>query len=211
MKNLTFFVTLFASLLSIAQENSITGTVKDTDGNPITGANVIILETAKGASTGTNGTYTIAGLSEQSYFVQVSYLGFQTITKSILVPYEGPLDFQLSQTSDQLSEVVVSANRRLQDIQKTPASVSAIGAKQVEQLQVKNFNELSSIAPNFRSYDDGGTGAFTLFSSRGITTVDSNPAVALYIDDVPYFSTFAFPMALGDVDQIEVLRGPQGT
>ncbi|MEM9649878.1 MAG: TonB-dependent receptor, partial [Bacteroidota bacterium] len=179
--------------------------------NPIPQANILILDSPKGAYTDLNGNYTLEGLSPKTYFFQVSYLGYQTITQSVQIPFEGSLDFQLLQASDQLGEVVVTANRRLQDIQKTAASVSAIGAKQVKQLQVKNFNELSSIAPNFRSYDDGSVGSFTLFSSRGITTLDTNPAVALYIDDVPYFSTFAFPMALGDVDQIEILRGPQGT
>ncbi|MEM8999560.1 MAG: TonB-dependent receptor [Bacteroidota bacterium] len=199
------------SITALAQKNTLSGTVTDSEGNPIEGANVFILQTTKGSSSDEDGTFRIEGLKEQSYFLQVSYLGFQTITKPVNTTITDQIDVVLSQVSDQLNEVIVSANRRLEDIQKTPASVSAIGAKRVEQLQVKQFNELNSIAPNFRSYDDGANGSFTLFASRGISTVDNNPAIGLYIDDVPYFNTFAFPLSLADVEQIEVLRGPQGT
>ncbi|MEL6917018.1 MAG: TonB-dependent receptor [Bacteroidota bacterium] len=211
IKRLAHLAITLCTITAIAQENSISGTVTDQTGNPITGANVAILETSKGTSTKNDGSYNITGLSNKSYFIQVSYLGYQTITKSLRVPFEGEFNFQLSQTSDQLGEVVVTANRRYEDIQKTAASVSAIGPKQVEQLQVKQFTELNSIAPNFRSYDDGANGSFTLFASRGISTIDNNPAIGLYVDDVPYFNTFAFPLSLADVEQIEVLRGPQGT
>ncbi|MEM9078885.1 MAG: TonB-dependent receptor [Bacteroidota bacterium] len=208
-KKLTFLVTLFFSLCSIAQENSITGTVKDSEGNPIMGANIFVLGTSLGASTDIEGNFKVERLEAQSYFIQVSYLGYQTITRNVRAG--DTIDFALSQISDQLNEVVVSANRRLQDIQKTPASVSYVDAKQIEQLQFKELGELNSIAPNLRVFDDGGTGSFSVVSTRGISTIDLNPAVGFYVDDVPYFTTFAFPLELSDVDNIEVLRGPQGT
>ena len=203
---------LFLTVIGLnAQDAVIQGTVTDVDGNPILGANILLLESSKGASSDVEGKFTIQGLNEGPYFIRISYLGYRPITQQINVPSDTSFDFTLSQTSDQLGEVVVTANRRLQDIQKTAASVSAIGTKQVEQLQIKQFTELNSIAPNFRTYDDGGIGAFTLIASRGITTVDTNPAIGLYLDGVPYFSTINFPINLSDVDQIEVLRGPQGT
>ncbi len=210
-KNLIGLGLLLVSIVAMGQESTITGTVTNMDGTPIAGANVYILGTGQGASTNTDGLYTIPGLKQRSYFLQVSYLGFQTVTKSVQVEENNTVDFVLSQNPDQLGEVIVTANRRLQDIQKTAASVSAIGVKQVEQLQVKQFNELNSIAPNFRSYDDGATGAFTLIASRGISTIDFVPTIGLYVDEVPYFTTTAFPLSLSDVEQIEILRGPQGT
>ncbi|MEM0931051.1 MAG: TonB-dependent receptor [Bacteroidota bacterium] len=209
--NISLIIMLLFSVLATAQENTLSGTITDTEGNPILGANVFVLGTGLGASTDIDGLYRIEGLKKQRYFLQISYLGFQTLTKNIQVDEESIYDFVLSQTSDQLNEVVVTANRRLQDIQKTAASVSAIGIKQVEQLQVKQFGELNSIAPNFRAYDDGGTGSFTLIASRGISTIDFVPTIGLYVDEVPYFTTFAFPLSLSDVEQIEILRGPQGT
>ncbi|MEM9868969.1 MAG: carboxypeptidase-like regulatory domain-containing protein, partial [Bacteroidota bacterium] len=156
---------LFLTVIGLnAQDAVIQGTVTDVDGNPILGANILLLESSKGASSDVEGKFTIRGLNEGSYFIRISYLGYRPITQQINVPSDTSFDFTLSQTSDQLGEVVVTANRRLQDIQKTAASVSAIGTKQVEQLQIKQFTELNSIAPNFRTYDDGGIGAFTLIA-----------------------------------------------
>ncbi|MEM8762227.1 MAG: TonB-dependent receptor [Bacteroidota bacterium] len=211
-KHLLFTLSfLLTTLFTQAQEGVISGKVTDTDGNAIIGANIYILDSREGTSSGEDGTYRLERLKRQNYFIRVSYLGFETQTRKVVVGQNDSEDFQLSPTSDQLNEVVITANRRLQDIQKTATSVSAIGVKQVEQLQVKQFAELNSIAPNFRSYDDGGTGSFTLIASRGISTVDFVPTIGLYVDDVPYFTTFAFPLSLSDVEQIEILRGPQGT
>jgi len=214
MKN-NYFILILLVLVSLtinAQENILKGTVLDTDGNAVVGANIVILNSTKGTSTNFSGEYLIKNLNQRSYFVEFSSLGFQTLTKTIkLESNETVFNIVLEESSAQLGEVVVTANRRLQDIQKTAASVSAISSKEVSQLQVKEFNELSSIAPNFNTYDDGGTGIFTLISTRGISTIDVIPTVGVYIDDVPYFSSLAFPLSLSDVDQIEILRGPQGT
>jgi len=214
MKN-NYFILMLLVLVSLrvnAQDKTLKGTVLDGDGSALAGANIIILNSTKGTSTNFSGEYLIKNLNQRTYFVEFSSLGFQTLTKTIkLESNETVFDIVLEESSAQLGEVVVRANRRLQDIQKTAASVSAISSKEISQLQIKEFGELNSIAPNFNIYDDGGAGVFTPVSVRGITTIDSSPVVGVYIDDVPYFSSVAFPLSLSDVDQIEVLRGPQGT
>ena len=207
---LSFFLTL--TYFSQAQNATINGTVTDINNKLLNGVNIAVLGTSKGVSTDNTGNYTINGLNHRTYFLLVSYLGNQTITKEVtLDTTEKAVDFVLYQTSDELSEVVVTANRRLQNIQKTAASVTAVNTKKIEQLQVQEIAELNAIAPNFRVYDDGGTGSFSIVASRGISTVDLYPTVGLYIDDIPYFTTLAIPLEFSDLDNIEVLRGPQGT
>ncbi|MEL7268279.1 MAG: TonB-dependent receptor [Bacteroidota bacterium] len=202
---------LLFSYFITAQENSISGTITDDTGNPVLGANVLLLNTTKGANSDGDGKYSIENIREGIYYIQISYVGFQTITKDINVQGAAIADFVLNQRSAQLQEVVVTANRKLQNIQKTPAAVSYVNSKKIEQLQVQELGELNTIAPNLRIFDDGGTGSFSVISTRGISTIDFNPAVGFYVDDVPYFTTFSFPLELSDVDNIEVLRGPQGT
>jgi len=208
---LTLLCVLFLSIATPLFSQSISGTITDTNGTPILGANVLLLNTTKGANSDMDGNYSIENVREGTFNIQASYLGFQTITKQITIEGDMVLDFILEESTGQLQEVIVTANRRSENIQKTAASVSAVTSKEIQQLQINEIGEMNSIAPNFRLYDDGATGAFTLAASRGISTIDSNPVIGLYIDDVPYFSTFAFPLQLADVDQIEVLRGPQGT
>ncbi|MGD1947444.1 MAG: TonB-dependent receptor [Croceivirga sp.] len=210
-KNLVSYTLLFFSLTTFAQENTLTGTVTDSNGDKVLGANILILESSKGATTNENGIFTIERLDNGAYYIQVSYLGYQTLTKSIVINGDTVQDFTISRTPGQLNEVVVSANRKLQDIQNTPASVSYINSEQIQQRQVQELGELNTIAPNLRVFDDGGTGSFNVISTRGISSIDLNPTVGFYVDDVPYFTTFSFPLELSDVDNIEVLRGPQGT
>ncbi|MEM0940871.1 MAG: TonB-dependent receptor [Bacteroidota bacterium] len=204
-----FFLLLIFPLVAQYQ---ITGKIQSSNTDFLSGVAVQLLERNKGTVSNSNGNYAIVDLKPGSYYLAFSYVGFETRNQLVeIIDQNAELDIQLFQVPSQLSEVVVTANRRLENIQSTPSSIAAVNAKQIEQLQVKQINELNSIAPNFHSYDDGGDGSFTLFSSRGISTIDSSPVVGLYLDDVPYFNTFAFPISVNDVDQIEVLRGPQGT
>lgn len=195
----------------LTAQYKVSGTVTDETGSPMRGATIQLLNSPKGAITDENGYYTIEEVAAGNYFAEVSFIGFLKKRQKIEVSADVTVDFRLTASQEELESVVVTANRRLEDLQKTAAAVSVVQAKQIEQLQVKQFTELNSIAPNFRSYDDGSTGSFTLIASRGISTIDFTPSVGLYIDDVPYFTTYAFPLSLSDVDQIEVLRGPQGT
>ncbi|MEM8928484.1 MAG: TonB-dependent receptor [Bacteroidota bacterium] len=207
--NLSLLVML--SFVAIAQENQVTGTVTDEDGNPVLGANVFLLDTGKGASTDIQGAFLISDLSSGTYFIQVSYLGFESVTKEFELNTDTTVDFTLVKTLDQLNEVVVTAaNRRLQNVQKAAASVSVANAQEVADLQIGNINELGRITSNFRTYDDGG-GSFPLVSTRGITTIDETPVVGVYVDDVPLFNVSSFPSYFGDIDRIEILKGPQGT
>ncbi len=110
----------------------------------------------------------------------------------------------------QLEEVTVSASKTgLKNQLKVPMSVKAIGAKKVKDLQIQNVNELGRISPNFQTYDDGG-GLFPIFSSRGVFTIEQNPVMGIYIDDVPVFDTFTINNELSNIENIEVIKGGQG-
>ncbi|MEM0941491.1 MAG: carboxypeptidase-like regulatory domain-containing protein [Bacteroidota bacterium] len=172
----------------------ISGKIQSSDNELLPGATIQLLGTNKGFFTNSEGYYTISGLKSGIYFLEVSYVGYETRKVSVeIINTNIELDIQVSQVPSQLNEIMVTANRRLEDVQKTASSVSVIQSKQVEQPQIKELNDLNSIASNFRVYDDDGDGSFTLFASRGISTINTSPIVGLYLDDVPYFNTFAFP------------------
>lgn len=214
MFNKHIVLTLGCILLPLLgwSQHQISGTITDDRNDPLIGATVRLLNEQRGAISNAEGFFELVNLKDGTYFLEFSFLGFESIRRTVtLAGTSASLEITLSQVPAQLNEIIVSANQRLQDIQSTAASVSAIDNKRVNQLQVKQFSELNSIAPNFRAYDDGTTGSYTMFASRGISTYSSVPAVGLYVDEVPYFTTLAFPLALSDIEQIEVLRGPQGT
>jgi len=113
-----------------------------------------------------------------------------------------------------LEEIVVVAQKRVQNIQDVPAAVSALSTSALEKSNVVTVNQLNALIPNFQvsqPFGAGGPGAFTI---RGISSTDfshnqSRP-VALYVDEgVRQLPPLEF-MPMFDVERVEVLRGPQG-
>lgn len=195
---------------SLFAQYQITGTISDEDGEPLIGATVHIMGTVKGTISDANGTYIINDLSSGQYFLEFTYTGFELQQKQVDLNQNQQIDIQMVTASTALGEVIVSANKQLQNIQQTPIAMTAIQSKQIEQLQINELNELNRVAANFNSYDDGG-GSFQVFASRGIYTIDVIPAVGIYVDEVPFFASYGFPTLLNDIERIEILKGPQGT
>ena len=113
-----------------------------------------------------------------------------------------------------LGEIVVTATKRSENIQKVPIAVSALTGDQLAKQGVANVTGIASQVPNLQiamPYSD----AIPIFSLRGISAVDyaqnqSSP-VGLYVDeDYKGVSVFT-SLQLFDVERVEVLRGPQGT
>jgi iron complex outermembrane recepter protein len=119
---------------------------------------------------------------------------------------------------DQLQEVVVTAQKRTENVQDVPISVSAFGAAQLEQRGINSVSQLSNLAPNVNL--DAGTpfsGSDTVLSAyiRGIGQNDFafnlDPGVGVYVDGVYLARSVGANTTMLDVDRVEVLKGPQGT
>ncbi|WP_300117013.1 TonB-dependent receptor [Sphingobium sp.] len=111
-------------------------------------------------------------------------------------------------------EIVVTAQKREQNIQDVPLSVQVVGEAQLGANNVVDFNDLNRVAPSM-VVRTAETPANANISIRGIGTLAFSPgvepSVAVILDDVPLaFQARAFT-DLNDVERIEVLRGPQTT
>ena len=111
-----------------------------------------------------------------------------------------------------LAEVVVTANRRAENLQNVPITVSAVDATQLAASGVTNVQDLQSVVPGANVVNANGAINSHL---RGVGNSNPGPgiepAVALYIDGVYYASTLGVDLDLGDAQEVEVLKGPQGT
>jgi iron complex outermembrane recepter protein len=119
-----------------------------------------------------------------------------------------------------LEEIVVTAQRRTENIQDVPITIQAVSGEQLKQLNVTSFNELVKYTPNV-TFSGNGPGTGNMFirglSSGGApnqsqSTIAPFPNVALYLDD----ESMQFPgrnvdVYLVDMERVEVLEGPQGT
>ena len=117
-----------------------------------------------------------------------------------------------------LSEVVVTARKREERLQETPLAITAVTAAQLEERGAADLADVSNLAPNVIIRTGGvtsGTSAAANVSIRRIGqsdfTINTEPAVGIYLDGVYLGRTLGSILELSDVERVEVLRGPQGT
>jgi iron complex outermembrane receptor protein len=107
---------------------------------------------------------------------------------------------------DELQEVVVTAERREEDLQKVPVSTTVIDSQQMQELGLQTTESIRQDLPNV-------TLAATSFFGReqGVFRMRGIPNVTVYVDGIPEQETFGYFGDLVELDRVEVLRGPQGT
>uniref|UniRef100_UPI0026F0B2C4 carboxypeptidase-like regulatory domain-containing protein n=1 Tax=Mesoflavibacter zeaxanthinifaciens TaxID=393060 RepID=UPI0026F0B2C4 len=157
MKNLLPILTLFLlTNLALAQNGTVSGTVKDNNQAPLFGVNVSLKNTNKGTQTNENGEFEISNLENGDYTLLISYLGFKTreIQLSVLNNQNKNLEtITLYEGNEILSEVIVEGERRNKFSRKKTAYVSKLPLKDIENTQVYSTvtNEIlkSQIVTNF--------------------------------------------------------------
>ena len=117
--------------------------------------------------------------------------------------------------TDDLTEVVVTAQFRAQKLQDTPIAITAVNAALLESRNQNSLADVTAQAPNVSLRETGGAfGPGMSARIRGVGQSDFNPAfepgVGIYIDDVYYSSLTGANFDLLDLDRVEILRGPQG-
>lgn len=114
-------------------------------------------------------------------------------------------------SSDALPEIVVTAQKRSEKLQDVAASASVITADDIENAGVQNIQDAAALTPNLVITDQLRPGIQTV-SFRGFTTVQGGQSpFAIVIDGVQQPGQEFLKQELVDIQQIEVLRGPQGT
>ena len=113
-----------------------------------------------------------------------------------------------------LDEIVVTAQKREQDIQDVGISVSAFTGEQLKALNIQDSSQIAAFVPGVHR---GGAlaGQNTQFTIRGVTQNDFNDIVeapnAVYLDEGYIAIAQAQTFALFDIERVEILKGPQGT
>ncbi len=115
-----------------------------------------------------------------------------------------------------LEEVIVTAQKRTEDMQKVPISLQVLGTEQLEQHQVSGFDDFVKLLPSV-SYQSLGPGQSQLYF-RGIASggdglhAGSLPATGMYLDETPVTTVAGtLDIHMYDIQRVEALAGPQGT
>lgn len=125
-----------------------------------------------------------------------------------------------TQAEEQVIEkVTVTSSRRVQAIQDVPASVFAVAPESFVKSGLTTMGDVIGYTPGFNFESSNGQRGRGAITSRGVSQQGETAVTAMYIDDVPITSNSGFGSAssvffdglLGDIERVELIKGPQGT
>jgi len=152
----------------------------------------------------------IAGTARSSYVVAVG-LG-------VALTGVGAQAQQATSSSDQIEEIVVTAQKRSQNEQDVPIAITTFTAQALQDKNIVDVQGLARLTPNVNldtASPFGGSNQVLSASIRGIGQddfgINLDPGVGVYVDGIYFARTTGANANLLDVDQVEILKGPQGT
>jgi iron complex outermembrane receptor protein len=112
-------------------------------------------------------------------------------------------------------DIIVTAQKREQRLQDVPIAISALSSAALVANRITTVRDLDSVTPNLTVRQIVGGSGLPTYSMRGVVSVGSSlgadRGIALYVDGVYLGNAQGSVFELGDIQRIEVLRGPQGT
>lgn len=137
-----------------------------------------------------------------------------SVSLSAIISVTAPTQLAMAQTDGQNDEIIVTAQRRAESIQSVPVAVTAFDESNIETKQIRSVLDLGGLVPNAQIVNGTGPANSARLFFRGIGEDDSrnpDPAVGTYVDGIFVGRSIGALIEIADVEQIEVLRGPQGT
>jgi outer membrane receptor protein involved in Fe transport len=207
---------VFVLLLTLSVEaGSIKGTIADQDNSPLAGVNIVIENKGVGSTTNEFGFYFLENLSGGNYEIIFTYVGYKSVTLN--------LELQDSETVNQnvvleedilnMGSIVVTAQKKTEQIQDVPISLSLFDAKFLQLNSQVNLDVLDGYVPGFSLNTHSANRPN--FVIRGLTSdaflASAQPRVSVFYNNIPISRTSGALVELYDMERIEVLRGPQGT
>ncbi len=221
MKNskiITLYLTIFmffVANLMIAQ-STISGTVTDELGVPLSGVNVIIEQTNKGAITDFDGNFTISNVEDGSYIASASYIGYTNVKESVAVSgSDVTLTFSMSEDAESLDTVIVTGVTNPQSRIESSVSVTSLKPTDIVESAPRTTAEIFRTVPGIRSESSGGEGNANI-AVRGVpVSSGGSKYVQLQEDGLPVllFGDIAFATADiftrydANISRIEAIRG----
>ncbi|MBE8713177.1 TonB-dependent receptor [Sphingobacterium hungaricum] len=213
-------LTGFVQLSNAQEENpkpiinaTLTGTVIDAvTKEPLQGATIQLEAVTHQVKTDNKGVFQFVTGQKLPFTVNVSIIGYQT---KRLVIETSPAIIELSPRLESLDQVIVTSRRRKEQLQDVPIAISTLRGAALEDAGAFNVNRLKELVPTVQLYTSNARNTTLnirgLGSTYGLTNDGIDPGVGFYLDGVYIARPAATWLDFIDIEQIEVLRGPQGT
>ncbi len=212
-KNLIIITLLLIGSFAHAQK-ALEGIIKDEQGIPLEGASAVVKGTNIYALANAEGKFKIDPNGTVPFSIIVQFVGHKTQEVKVIKITDTPLEITL-QVDNLLDEIIVSSRRRNETPIEVPIPVTVVGGSYIADAGAFNVNLLKEVVPSVQLYSSNprntGINIRGLGSPFGLTNDGLDPGVGYYVDGVYYARPAAATLDFIDIDQVEVLRGPQGT
>ncbi len=133
-----------------------------------------------------------------------------------LVAPAGAQEAEAEQPNDDgIGLIVVTAQKRAENVQDVPIAITALGSQFLETRGVDSIDDLGTVAPNVKFERAPASKTISQIAIRGSVTINPaitwEPAVGLYLDGVYIAKAQGSIFDIADLERVEILRGPQGT
>jgi len=213
-KSILILFSLIITTSFVFAQNTIKGIVKGNNGITLPRATVKVRGTNEKVIADDNGAFTIETKQTPPFYIQVSSIGYKPQDFQILKLQETPIDLVLVEDA-LLDEIVVTSRRRSEVLQDVPIPITVIGGQAAENSGAFNVNRLKELVPSVQLYASNARNTTLnirgLGSTFGLTNDGIDPGVGFYVDGVYHARPAATSTDFLDIEQIEVIRGPQGT
>jgi TonB-dependent starch-binding outer membrane protein SusC len=200
LKRTVFFVLLLMANLSLMAQQTITGLVKDTGGQPMSGVTVVVKGTSTGTLTGLDGKYSLP-VPASATTLRFSFIGYTNL--EVAINGKSVIDATLEQAVNEMSEVVV-VGYGTQKRATVTGAISSVTSDKIVALPSAGLDQaLQGRAAGVTVISNGAPGFESTIRVRGISTVnDANPLFV--VDGV--ISTSINSISPSDIESIEVLK-----
>lgn len=210
-KILLLLPVLLLGNLAFAQK-FLSGEIKDVQGAPLEYVNLVVVGSNLYATSDTTGHFKIEAPKTFPFTLRVTSIGFKI--QELKIADLKNLSIVLVE-NEQLGEVVVTARRRKETAQDVPIPISVVGGELIDNSGAFNVNRVKELVPTVQLYSSNPRNTTLnirgMGSTFGLTNDGIDPGVGFYVDGVYFARPAATTLDFVDIEQIEVLRGPQGT
>lgn len=192
---------------------TLSGTVIDAvTREPLQGVTIQLDGVTHQVTTDNNGLFQFVTGQKLPFTLNLTLVGYQT--KQVVVG-NSPTVIELIPRVESLEQVTVTSRRRKEILQDVPIPVTSLKGATLEDAGAFNVNRLKELVPTVQLYASNARNTTLnirgLGSTYGLTNDGIDPGVGFYLDGVYIARPAATWLDFVDIEQIEVLRGPQGT
>ena len=211
MKSFFLFAILIVPFFVHAQ---ISGRIVANNTQGIPYATILVKNTDIATTSDSLGNFSISQVQQFPATLVISFAGFETEERVVRANNTNNIVVRL-QALFKTDTIVITSRRRRELLQDVPIPVTVIGGAQIDNVGAFNVNRVKELIPSVQLYSSNprntGLNIRGLGSPFGLTNDGLDPGVGLYIDGVYYARPAAATLDFIDIEQVEVLRGPQGT